>query len=139
MNHRAKQHWLKEFLNKYPQAIAYLGLGLILVLIFTLQTISNHNTFKSLCVSGIDSRNVDRDQMQRIYNLAVSTLPKNNEGLTKDQIKRLNAYVKQVQKFRDESFATIKPSEACKPFVDDDVVTPEQWAKEHPPKPLNES
>lgn len=137
MIHRAKQHPVKEFLNRYPQVIAY---ALVIFVFFFSLWLDNQNAKadeRKRCEASVDTRNVDRDQTQRIYFLAMSFVPKDLSALSPTERKRVKAYVEQVSDFREESFKTIKPSPLCAPYVDDINVTPEEWEKAHPPNPLS--
>lgn len=139
MENRTKMHPIRAWLNRYPQSLAYLGLGLVLVLIFVLQGVGYHKQEVQRCRTGVDVRNVDRDQTQRIYALAMGSIPKNTSKLTRSQKKQLARYIKRVEDFRRESFKAIKPSELCAPYVPDDNVTPQQWERMQSPKKINGS
>lgn len=138
MMHRAEQSWLKELLNRHPQLIGYLLITLVFVFSLWLDDRNQESDDRKRCEAGVDSRNVDRDQTQRIYLLAMGSIPKDRSILSKEDRKRIPAYVKRVKEFREESFAAIKPAPICYPYVTDRNVTPEQWEKEYPPKNLSE-
>lgn len=143
MNHKAQQHPVKQALSRYSQVITY---AFIIAVFFFALWLDDQNEEADLkrnaaqakaieverCRAGVDTRNVDRDQTQRIYSLALGSIPKNVDKLSDSQKEQIKAYVKRVEEFRRDSFATIKPSSICKPYVKDDVVTPEQWEKTHP-------
>lgn len=125
--------------SKWRETIVYMCLVGVAVFALGLSRYDQARGERELCESGVDSRNVDRDQTQRIYDLALSSIPQDRSTLTPDQRKRLRTYVTTVEMFREQSFAAIKPSELCAPYVDDDNITPKEWAKSHPPKPITES
>lgn len=126
-----------RWIRFHPQLIIYTCLVLVVVLVLALDQYNQNADEKDRCVSGIDSRNVDRDQTQRIYDLALSFVPKDLSTLPPSEREQTKSYIKTVENFRTDSFAAIQPSEACLPYVDDDHVTPQDWVKEHPPKLVN--
>lgn len=80
----------------------------------------------SRCEAGVDSRNVQRDTVQAIWELSVSVLARDPAlpPLTEAEIIGTNNFINQVNKFRREQFKAIVPSETCLDLVEDDSVPP---------------
>lgn len=78
------------------------------------------------CQSGVDSREVQRQTVEAIYTLATGSLQRDADSppLTDIELRQYNAYIDRVNAFREDMYKKIKPSKACKPYVDDDRVKP---------------
>lgn len=78
------------------------------------------------CKSGVDTRTVQRDTVEAVFNLATATLPERTGGakLSESQKQQYNAYIDRVNDFRDDMYTKIRPSEQCAPYVEDDNVLP---------------
>lgn len=111
----------------------YTCLVLVVLFALALDQWNDNQARRDACVSGIDGRNVDRDQTQRIYQLALSFVPKDLSTLPPAERSQTEKYINTVTNFRKDSFAAIKPPEVCEPYVDDENVTPEEWVKTNPP------
>jgi Flp pilus assembly pilin Flp len=80
----------------------------------------------SRCQAGVDNRNVQRELVEAVYNLATGSAQRDPEAppLTAEEVKQYNAYIDRVNDFRSTMYKKIKPSEECAPFVDDNNVDP---------------
>lgn len=78
----------------------------------------------SRCQAGVDNRIVQRDTVDAIYDLATGFIQNDGPRRSPEEVVLTNAYIDRVNAYRDDAYAKIKPSEACKPFVEDDEVTP---------------
>lgn len=78
------------------------------------------------CESGADSREVQRDTVDAVYNLAISVVERTPDAppRTKQEIIQTNVYIQRVNDFRDRMYEKIVPSEQCEPYVEDDNVKP---------------
>lgn len=80
------------------------------------------------CESGIDSRTVQRQTVDAVYELASGSLtkltPKEIAALTPEQVVRYNAFVDDINKFRTNMYAKIQPSDRCKGLVPEESKTP---------------
>lgn len=122
---------------RYQQTFVYICLVLVVLLAFYL-TERNQNDDEerearnekadeiARCQSGEDSRNVQRDLVDAIYNLAVGSIARDVEDppLKPEEVKLYNAYIDRVNHFRSETYAKIHPSALCAPYVEDDDVKP---------------
>lgn len=81
---------------------------------------------KARCEAGVDTRTVQRDLVEAIYDLATSFIDRDQNAppLTAEERIRYNAYVGRLNEFRESMYANIKPSELCAPYVSDDNVKP---------------
>jgi hypothetical protein len=79
-----------------------------------------------LCESGAESRTIQRDLVDGIYNLAgtAAQRPPGAPPLTEFEKQQYDAYIDRVNEFRQDLYDRIEPSEFCEPFVDDDNVEP---------------
>jgi heme exporter protein D len=78
------------------------------------------------CESGVDSRNVQRDMVEAIYELAIGVVSRDEDAppRTPMQVAVTNAFIDRANAFREDAYDQIKPSEQCLPYVDDDDVEP---------------
>lgn len=113
--------------------IAYLfALALILLGLYRMNGITDnieekaHADLVARCESSVESRTVQRETVEAIYNLAIQSVIRgtNAPALTKEELRQYNAYILRVDKFREDLYKKIVPSEQCKPYVEDDVVVP---------------
>lgn len=81
---------------------------------------------KGRCTAGTDTRDVQRSIVEAIYNLATGFVKQdpNAPPLTAAEVVAYNAYIGQLNNFREDMYAKIKPADQCKKYVDDDVVGP---------------
>jgi heme/copper-type cytochrome/quinol oxidase subunit 2 len=87
---------------------------------------SNEQNFISLCKSGEDNRNVQREIVEAIYGLATGAAARDPKAppLTPSEVIQYNAYIQRTNKFRSDLYTKIQPSDACRPFVDDEDQEP---------------
>lgn len=123
MNHRAPQSPLLETINRYSQRIAYLGLALVIALVFFLNKRTQNQNERIRCEAGVDNRNVSRATVQEIYRLNLSFInPK--QHYNKEEMVRVKDFLKNLNRFRTTMYSQIKPSPLCAPYVNDDHVRP---------------
>ena len=96
------------------QLIAYLLIVSIGVFGFHEQDKQN----KARCESAAQIRDVIRGQVLAIYDLGLSATqrPPNARPLTPSEQQQLDAYVKNLQRFRDNQLKKIVPSSACEKY-----------------------
>lgn len=87
---------------------------------------NQHTQDVERCKGGVESRNVDRTQVEAIYKLAVGSIQRdaNSPPLTETERAQYNAYIDRVNTFREDMYKRIKPSKHCLPYVSDDNVKP---------------
>lgn len=87
---------------------------------------NSHDDEIARCVSGEDSRNVQRGIVDAIYSLALgfSVQDKDAPPLTPEEQQQLDAYISGLDAFRVNTYDKIKPSDLCAPYVHDDDVIP---------------
>lgn len=138
MNHRAKQHFIKEWLNKHAILIPFVVLALSFSLAFYLNERNQQADEKQRCQAGVDTRNVDRAQVQGFYIFVTGLLPPESEikNLPKEDRQQVKTTKRQLEAYRTNLFSLIHPSELCAKYVTDDNVTPKQWEKQNPVPPL---
>lgn len=80
----------------------------------------------SRCEAGVDNRNVQRELVEAVYNLATGAAQRRPEepALSGPEAERYNDYIREVNAFRENMYDKIVPSEECAPFVEDDNVDP---------------
>lgn len=85
------------------------------------------------CMSGQSLRDAQRSTVEAIYKLAVGSAQRSKDAppLKPNEVQQYNAYIHRVNTFRREQYDILKPTDECKPFVDDDNVKPPT-----PPYPL---
>lgn len=120
-----EQHVKKRRIN-YSQTIVYVCLASVVGFVVWL---GNHDARQNdieRCLAGVDTRNVQRSIVEAVYDLATGAVQRDADSppLTPDQIAQYNQYIGQVNAFRSDTYAMIKPSDFCKPYVDDDSVKP---------------
>lgn len=78
------------------------------------------------CESSQDVRVVQRATVDAIYTLATGSIQRdaNSPPLTDKEVVLYNAYIDRVNKFREDMYKKIKPSELCAPYVNDNAVKP---------------
>jgi hypothetical protein len=81
---------------------------------------------RSRCEGAVDSRNAQRDIVDAVYNLAVGFVQREqvNPPRSPAELAEVNRYIDQVNDFRADTYAKIKPSKACEKYVDDINVKP---------------
>lgn len=86
----------------------------------------NEEEFISRCQAGVDNRNVQRELVEAVYNLATGAAKRdeNSPPLTPELIRQYNAYISRVNEFRSGMYDKIQPSKDCAPYVDDNNVKP---------------
>lgn len=80
----------------------------------------------SRCEAGVDNRNVQRELVEAVFNLATGAVqrPEDLPPLNEEDRLRYNAYVIRANDFREDMYEKIKPSEECAKYVEDDNVEP---------------
>lgn len=116
--------WIKN--HHYRQTLVYAALTLVVVFAIGLDQVNRASDKKDICVSGVDTRNVQRATVEAVYELATSLLRRTKDAppLTPEQVAATNRFIKKANEFRSEMYSQIKPSEACAEHVDDDNVKP---------------
>jgi hypothetical protein len=123
MNHRTPQHPIKEWFNRHAILTPFVVLALAVALAFWLDAKNTQADAEERCKAGVDSRNVQRALVQEIYKLNLSFIdPK--VKYTKDELKRIDKFVSDINQFRNRMYAQIGPSAPCEPYVEDDNVKP---------------
>lgn len=119
-----------------PRLVDDIALGVVILLVafsaFLSQKASNdvEENYKqdtiARCVTGVEQRNVQRQTVDAIYNLAIGSIKrdKSQPPLTKQELILYNRYIDRVNAFREDLYSKIKPSPLCAPYVKDDVVKP---------------
>jgi hypothetical protein len=81
---------------------------------------------KKRCEAGVDSRDVSRNIVNAIWQLATAVVNRDENAppLTDEQVIATNAYIDRVNAFRENMYDKIKPPEICKDFVTDNNVKP---------------
>lgn len=87
---------------------------------------SQQDTLKSFCQAGQDSRLVQRQTVEAIYNLAVGSIQRDTNAppLSQQRLQLYNAYIDRVNHFRSSMYNKIKPPSKCAPYVNDFNVKP---------------
>ena len=84
-----------------------------------------HENIVSLCRSGTETRNTQRDLVEAIYKLATGAVQRNpGRRLSAEEVTRINAYIRNASDFRDGMYKKIQPSDTCRPYVSDVGVRP---------------
>lgn len=85
-----------------------------------------HDILVSQCLAGTDSRNAQRQIIDAIYQLAIGAIERDKDAppLTKTELKAYNKYIDRVNAFRSSTYALLKPSRVCRPYVEDVSVKP---------------
>jgi hypothetical protein len=80
----------------------------------------------SFCESGQDSRAVQRQLVDAVYNLAVGSTERdlNAPPLSDKRLKMYNDFIDRVNNFRSSTYEQIQPPHKCAPYVDDFNVKP---------------
>lgn len=78
------------------------------------------------CKGGTESRDVQRETVDAIYELATGSLKRDASSppLTATEVKQYNAYIDRVNAFREQMYRKIQPSKACAPYVEDVSMEP---------------
>lgn len=95
----------------------------MIVFILALDQYNENDDKKNACLAGVDSRNVDRAQVQEIYKLNLSFIQPDHH-YTDEELVQVKHFLKNISGFRERMYSQIKPSEVCAPYVDDDNVKP---------------
>lgn len=102
----------------------------ILVILTAYAAFTSANTSRqveqNLCRGGVESRSVQREMVEAIYNLATGAFPrpKLRDEVSAEEILQYNAYVTRVNEFRINLYNRIGPSAVCEKYVDDAGVKP---------------
>lgn len=120
---------IRKILSKiarHQTLVVYVFLACVVVLAFYLNVRNQAADEKSRCEAGSDIREVQRQTVEAVYNLATGSIQRdaNSPPLTDTELRQYNNYINNVNRFRSEMYRKIEPSEACAPFVEDDRVRP---------------
>lgn len=87
---------------------------------------NTHLNFVSVCQAASQIREVQRQTVDAIYQLATQSLerPEGAKPLTDVQLKQYNDYIDRVNFFRTDMYNKIHPTKACEPYVTDENVNP---------------
>lgn len=80
--------------------------------------------FVRVCVAAEDIRNVQRKTVDAVYTLATSFVQKDERDLTEEEKARVNLFIDRSNRFREDAYNAIEPTEECEPYVDDIDVEP---------------
>ena len=79
----------------------------------------------AVCRGGVDTRFVQRELVDQIVTLATTAIqPPENRPWTDAELTQINAYIDRVNDFQVNMYHNITPTDACKPYVEDDAVPP---------------
>lgn len=124
------------FMSNRVAADISMGVVVILVVWAAFATQKNSNELEenvkqdkiNSCESGIDSRTVQRQTVDAVYELASGSLtqltPKETAALTPEQVARYNAFVDDINHFRSNMYEKIQPSERCQDLVPKESTKP---------------
>lgn len=126
MNHRATPHPFKEWINRHAILIPFVVLAVAVSLAFYLDQQNQEADQKQRCLTGVDTRNVDRAQVQGFYVFVKSLLPPDDEirKLTPEQQDSIKNTKKNLDRYRKDLYNLIHPSVVCAKYVTDINVQP---------------
>ena len=85
-------------------------------------------SFVNVCLAGEELRVAQRDTVEAVYTLLISFLESDEDvkpnQLTEAQLREVNSYIDNANRFREDAFTKIQPSVACRPYVTDEDVKP---------------
>lgn len=123
--------------------VSRVALFLVVVLVaysaFVSQRASNdvkanvENDLVERCKAGVDTRTVQRDTVDAVYNLAkgLTVRKKNDPPMTAKQRAATRQFLHRLDSFRNDMYGKIHPSQQCMPYVHDDNVKPRKSPSPH--------
>jgi hypothetical protein len=87
---------------------------------------NTQSDFVAVCQAGAEIREVQRQTVDAIYQLATQSLerPPGSKPLTDVELQQYNAYIDRVNFFREDMYKKIAPTDVCEPYVTDENVVP---------------
>ena len=141
MNHKADSRPIRKWLDKHYILIPFIVLALAVSIAFYLNDRNQTADQIARCKNGVDTRNVDRAQVQAFYVFVTDSLPSPEEtkDLTLAQKDEVREYRTRLESYRTDLYKLIRPSELCAKYVDDDNVKPPKSPKIIIPKNQKEA